>query len=95
MMLPRGSLYQNEEKIIPLPRITMLSNHELLLVLYLFHDDCQMGKGGRGGVAIQASTFLLQEALLSSSFTQGLPALSAAYSLYLGVSFIIPRTIRP
>jgi hypothetical protein len=65
----------------------MLSHHELLLVLYLFDDDCQMGKGGRGGEVIQASTFLLQEALLLSSFTQGLPALSVAYSLYLVAGF--------
>ena len=46
-----------------------------------------MGKGGRGGEAIQASTFLLQEALLLSSFTQGLPALSAVYSSYLVAGF--------
>ncbi len=83
----RWKLMQNKEKIIPSPLIMMLSDHELLLVLYLFDDDCQMGKGGRGEEAIQASSFLLQEVLLLRSFTWGSQALTVAYSLYLIAGF--------
>jgi hypothetical protein len=60
--LPGGNLVQNKEKIIPHLSISTPSDHEIFLVLYMFGDDCQMGKGGRGGMT--CPLFVLKLVLL-------------------------------
>ncbi len=100
MMLPRRNLYQNKEKIIPLPQIKPWTIIGIISVWWwLPNGQRRKRRRGHTGIHILATRSTSIELFHSriASFVSGVFLVSCCRICIncLGVSFIIPRMIRP